>query len=100
MGQVQRIRATINSKPGTVEHFMQFVSLDTWGKQAEYIRHGLDFDLAINRCEEFITDVPERSSLTFIITMNNLSIVSLKQLLEHILYLRKDPHYYISKDLV
>jgi organic radical activating enzyme len=83
---VQRLTAN----PGTVEHFMQFVSLDTWGKQAEYIRHGLDFDLAINRCEEFITDVPERSSLTFIITMNNLSIVGLKQLLEHILYLRKE----------
>ena len=73
----------------TVEHFMQFVSLDTWGSQAEYIRHGLDFELAINRCEEFIRDIPSRSSLTFIITMNNLSILSLNKLLEHIVYLRK-----------
>lgn len=72
-----------------VEHFMQFVSLDTWGSQAEYIRHGLDFDLAINRCEEFIRDIPYKSSLTFIITMNNLSIISLQKLLEYILYLRK-----------
>lgn len=72
-----------------VEHFMQFVSLDTWGSQAEYIRHGLDFDVAINRCEEFIRDIPYRSSLTFIITMNNLSIISLQKLLEYILYLRK-----------
>jgi len=72
-----------------IEHFMQFVSLDTWGKQAEYIRYGLDFDLAINRCEEFVCDVPRRSSLTFIITMNNLSILSLKKLLEYIVYLRK-----------
>ena len=73
----------------TVEHFMQFVSLDTWGSQAEYIRHGLDFELAINRCEEFIRDIPSLSSLTFIITMNNLSILSLNKLLEHIVYLRK-----------
>ena len=72
-----------------VEHFMQFVSLDTWGSQAEYIRHGLDFDLAINRCEEFVKDIPYRSSLTFIITMNNLSILSLQKLLEYVLYLRK-----------
>jgi len=72
-----------------LEHFMQFVSLDTWGSQAEYIRHGLDFDLAINRCEEFIRDIPFKSSLTFIITMNNLSIISLKKLLEYVLYLRK-----------
>jgi len=73
----------------TVEHFMQFVSLDTWGSQAEYIRHGLDFDLAINRCEEFVRDIPYRSSLTFIITMNNLSILSLQRLLEYIVYLRR-----------
>jgi len=72
-----------------VEHFMQFVSLDTWGSQAEYIRHGLDFDVAINRCEEFVRDIPYRSSLTFIITMSNLSILSLQQLLERIVYLRK-----------
>lgn len=72
-----------------IEHFMQFVSLDTWGKQAEYIRHGLDFNLAINRCEEFVRDIPSRSSLTFIITMSNLNIINLKKLLEHILYLRQ-----------
>jgi len=72
-----------------IEHFMQFVSLDSWGKQAEYIRHGLDFDLAINRCEEFVRDIPYRSSLTFIITMNNLNILSLQKLLERIVNLRK-----------
>jgi hypothetical protein len=27
-----------------VEHFMQFVSVDGWGRQAEYIRHGLDYN--------------------------------------------------------
>jgi organic radical activating enzyme len=79
----------LTQAPGTVEHFMQFVSLDTWGPQAEYIRHGLDFNLAINRVERFVQEVPERSSLTFIITMNNLSIIGLEQLLEYILYLRK-----------
>ena len=79
----------LTGRPGVVEHFMQFVSLDSWGDQAEYIRHGLDFDLAINRTEQFIKEVPERSSLTFIITMNNLNIVNLPKLLEYIVYLRK-----------
>jgi hypothetical protein len=68
---------------------MQFVSLDTVGKQAEYIRHGLDFELAKSRTEEFVRDIPYRSSLTFIITMSNLNIIKLKELLEYILYLRK-----------
>ena len=32
--------------------------MDTWGTQAEYIPHGLDFDKAINRTEEFVRDIP------------------------------------------
>jgi len=72
-----------------IEHFMQFVSLDTWGDQAEYIRHGLDFELCKSRIERFVRDIPYRSSLTLIITMSNLSIISLQKLLEFILYLRK-----------
>ena len=74
---------------GTLEHFMQYVSVDGWGKQAEYIRHGLDFDLMWTRVHEYLNDVPNRNSLTFIITMNNLSVTSLKTLLENILELRE-----------
>ena len=29
----------LTGRPGVVEHFMQFVSVDSWGDQAEYIRH-------------------------------------------------------------
>ena len=76
-------------EPDTVEHFMQYVSLDAWGNKAEYIRHGLDFDLLWKRVNEYLATVPERNSLTFIITLNNLSLTSLKQLLENILALRK-----------
>jgi organic radical activating enzyme len=72
-----------------VEHFMQYVSLDTWGAQAEYLRHGLDFDLVWSRVHEFLEQVPHRSSLTFIITMNNLSVVGLDRLLDNILKLRQ-----------
>jgi hypothetical protein len=28
-----------------IDHFMLYCSLDSWGKQAEYIRNGLDFDV-------------------------------------------------------
>ena len=72
-----------------VEHVMQFVSVDAWGKHAEYIRHGLDFDYMMSNVEEFLDRIPHRNSITFIITYNNLSVVSLDKLLEHILYLRK-----------
>jgi hypothetical protein len=74
---------------GRIEHFMQYVSLDAWGAQAEYIRHGLDFDLLWDRVDQFLTEIPSYNSLTFIVTMNNLSVSSLDQLLAGILDLRK-----------
>jgi hypothetical protein len=38
---------------------------------------------------EFLQDIPNRNSLTFIITMNNLTVTGLQPLLEWILNLRK-----------
>jgi organic radical activating enzyme len=72
-----------------IEHFMQFVSLDSWMEQAEYIRHGLDFALVWDRVNQFLTDIPGRNSITFIVTMNNLSVTGLGKLFSGILGLRK-----------
>jgi len=73
-----------------IEHFMQYVSLDTGNPEhAEYIRHGLDYKKMERNVNEYLTDVPNRNSLTFIITMNNLSLLGLQRQLEWILDLRK-----------
>jgi hypothetical protein len=72
-----------------IEHFMQFVSLDSFGPQAEYIRHGLDFDLLWDRVNQFLTEIPGRNSITFIVTMNNLCVTGLGKLFSAILGLRK-----------
>ena len=73
-----------------IEHFMQYVSLDSGvAPQAEYIRHGLDYDRMSKNVVEFLQDIPYRNSLTFIVTMNNLTITGLQPLLEWILNLRK-----------
>lgn len=73
-----------------IEHFMQYVSLDTGiAEHAEYIRRGLNFQRNQAYVHRYLTEVPNRNSLTYIITMNNLSILGLKQLLAHILELRK-----------
>ena len=72
-----------------VEHMMQFVSVDAYGKQAEYIRHGLDYNRMIGNVHEFLERIPVRNSVTFIITYNNLSVTSLGKLLEEIRQLRQ-----------
>jgi MoaA/NifB/PqqE/SkfB family radical SAM enzyme len=64
-----------------IEHFMQYVSLDSTFFKAEYIRDGLNFDRLWNNVNRFLNEVPNRSSLTFIITMNNLNITSIQELL-------------------
>jgi hypothetical protein len=74
---------------GRIEHFMQYVSLDGWGSQAEYMRHGMTFDLVWSRVNQYLAEVPSYNSLTFIVTMNNLSVSSLQRLLEGILELRQ-----------
>lgn len=73
-----------------IEHFMQYVSLDSgnW-EQAAYIRHGLEPGRLTNYVNRYLTEIPYRNSLTFIITMNNLSVLGLQQQLEWILALRK-----------
>jgi len=73
-----------------IEHFMQYVSLDTGNMMhAEYIRHGLDGAKLIHNVDRYLKEVPARNSLTFIITMNNLSVPGFQSLLEYILKLRQ-----------
>jgi len=73
-----------------IEHFMQYVSLDSGiGTQAEYIRYGLDFERLQNNVETYLRDIPYRNSLTFIVTMNNLSVTGFLPLMKWILDLRK-----------
>jgi hypothetical protein len=73
-----------------IEHFMQYVSLDTGiAEHAEYIRDGLEYQRNQAYVHRYLTDIPGRNSLTYIITMNNLSILGLQRLLEHILELRR-----------
>ena len=78
-----------------VEHMMQFVSVDAYGKKAEYIRNGLDFNYMLDNVDEFLERIPARNSITFIITYNNLSVTSLEDLLRDIKLLReKHSHTY------
>ena len=68
--------------------FRLYVSLDTWGKQAEYIRDGLDFNKAMNNVHDFLDKVPEDGFVIFIVTFNILSLPNVKKLLENVLELQ------------
>jgi organic radical activating enzyme len=81
---VKRLCAT------NIEHFMQYVSLDSGNPaHAQYIRHGLQYRRLWTNVNRFLGEIPYRNSLTFIITMNNLTVLGLQQQLEWILDLRR-----------
>jgi organic radical activating enzyme len=72
-----------------IEHFMQYVSLDSGIRdQAEYIRYGLDFNRVHENVHRYLDKIPNRNSLSFIVTMNNLNVLGLQSLLQWILSLR------------
>lgn len=71
-----------------LKRFRLFVSLDGWGDQAEYIRHGLDFDHLWNNINNYLTRVDE-GLVTFIVTFNILSLPTIQKLMSGILDLQK-----------
>jgi hypothetical protein len=71
------------------KHFTLYVSVDSVGKQAEYIRNGLDFDRMLTNTRTFLSKT-RNTSVSFINTFNLLSIPSIKEYLEMILQMRKE----------
>ena len=67
-----------------ISRFMLFPSIDTWGRQAEYIRHGLNVREFEENVRELAKKMPE-ILISFIVTGNALSPFGLKKLLEKIL---------------
>jgi organic radical activating enzyme len=70
-----------------VKQFRLFTSIDGWGPQAEYIRHGLVLSEMWKNVERFLS--ASRSPLVFMVTLNALSLFSIKQFFENLMQLRK-----------
>jgi len=72
-----------------IDHFMLFCSLDSWGSQAEYIRHGMEFNTLYRNITDFLAN-GSKHSLTFIATFNVLSYPNWLNYVKNIHQLRKD----------
>ena len=79
-------------KDKKIFRFMLFPSIDTWGKQAEYIRFGLNIEEFEKNVRMLIKNTPE-VLISFIVTVNALSPFSLNDLLERILEWQKEAYY-------
>ena len=66
-----------------------FTSVESWGKQAEYIRHGLDFNYFWDNCHR-VLEASNRTILTFMSTYNALSVPKYDELIYGIYDLKKE----------
>lgn len=71
-----------------LKNFALFVSVDSVGKQAEYIRTGLNYKFMQENVQRFLSET-KNTTVTFINTFNALSVPKFKDYLEYILELRK-----------
>lgn len=71
----------------SLKNFSVFVSLDSIGEQAEYIRYGLNFEQLKSNVYKFL-DQTTFSTISFINTFNILSVPKIKNFLTFILELR------------
>jgi sulfatase maturation enzyme AslB (radical SAM superfamily) len=81
------------------KHFSLFISLDSTGEQAEYIRTGLDYERMMKNIKTFMKET-QGSEISFINTFNLLSIPRLKEFLQMILDLRIEFGYENQTDHV
>ena len=70
-----------------LKNFALFVSVDSVGEQAEYIRTGLNYNLMQKNVQR-VLDETANTTVTFINTFNALSIPKFKEYLQNILNLR------------
>lgn len=66
-----------------IKSFKMFTSCEATSKKAEYIRHGLNYDLWLSNCYRLLKTI-KQSKLTVISTYNVLSVTSFVDLLQHV----------------
>lgn len=71
-----------------IKSFALYVSLDTFGEQAEYIRHGLDYKRVLKNIEHVFAQIPGLE-MVIMCTFNILSIDSFSAFLEDLISLKK-----------
>ena len=74
---------------GLIREFKIYTSCDAYGKRAEYIRNGLDYNKWFDNCHRILDEIPD-SKLTNMTTYNALSVTSFREFMGDFLKLRQE----------
>lgn len=78
----------INKLEGKVKKIDVYTSLEATGKQAEYIRYGMNYEEFVANVHYFLSNTPDQQRLHFMVAMSFLSVTTFKQFLNLIWDLR------------
>lgn len=74
---------------GLIKDFQLYTSVDTYGKNAEFVRFGLNYDDYMKTVRTFLEEVPE-VQLVFMCTYNAFSVINFRKYLEEVTALKKE----------
>jgi organic radical activating enzyme len=86
---IERLIELCNKIAPNIKELQIFTSAESYGKQCEYIRHGMVWGEFVSNCELFLEKTHPETRLSFSVTSNSLSVTSFKQFMEWIVSLRK-----------
>ena len=86
---IEKIKIIQDNK--CVKKFTLFTSAEAYGKKAEYIRHGMDYDVWLSNCYKFLAEVPS-ANFSIMSTYNALSITSYMEFLKDVLIMKLKYH--------
>ncbi len=70
-----------------VKKFTLFTSAEAYGKRAEYIRNGMNYNVWLENCHRFLSEVPD-ANFSIMSTYNALSVTSYTEFLKDVLIMK------------
>lgn len=96
---MNRLLQKIPLLAGKVAKFTLFLSIDSVGSQAEYIRHGLNFERFVQNAYRLLGETPTPIRVSYMITVNALCLPGLSPLIKLIARQRREfPQHEIGFD--
>jgi hypothetical protein len=84
-------KAKIITEGKMIKKLTLFTSAEAYGKKAEYIRNGMDYDVWIDNCNKFLELVP-MAGFSIMSTYNALSVTSYMEFLKDVLIMKLKYH--------
>lgn len=95
----EKLADRLNRLYGKVKSVKMYVSMDTFGAQAEYIRFGLNYEEFLENCRRVLRGVENGFSFHFMMTVTALSVTGLRRFMEDVRALKNEfPRHEILAD--